>query len=88
MAPVLKTGDPKGSVGSNPTPSVDKEAPANPPVKGLKLLVCSICAVPYALIDNLVRMGLISSLSSCLHAQGPSLPLKQRVPRLIKNPTR
>ncbi len=22
MAPVLKTGDPKGSVGSNPTPSV------------------------------------------------------------------
>jgi hypothetical protein len=57
-------------------------------VKGLKLLVCSICAVPYALIDNLVRMGLISSLSSCLHAQGPSLPLKQRVPRLIKNPTR
>jgi hypothetical protein len=23
MAPVLKTGDPKGSVGSNPTPSVN-----------------------------------------------------------------
>lgn len=26
MAPVLKTGDPQGSVGSNPTPS----APCNP----------------------------------------------------------
>jgi hypothetical protein len=24
MAPVLKTGDPKGSVGSNPTPSVSE----------------------------------------------------------------
>ena len=26
MAPVLKTGDPKGSVGSNPTPSVSVTA--------------------------------------------------------------
>jgi hypothetical protein len=26
MAPVLKTGDPQGSVGSNPTPSVPQDS--------------------------------------------------------------
>ena len=41
MAPVLKTGDPKGSVGSNPTPSVSVRAPDQSHKAGAKGLVAA-----------------------------------------------